>query len=200
MVSDAMLKKLVSMQYERNDINFVRNKFRVKGDVVDIFLFSTRQDDADLFLRLYYKFHCGISRELAQRAVQQGRRSPGKPLLALAAALADEDWLRQRIESLYAQLSLLPGDTSAQALGRINEDMGYREHLKTKRADEGKLDILMAIARSGGVDVAITRVAETRHRDAGLLLQLLQFVIQPIIFQIAHNLPIFCIICLRCLS
>ncbi len=34
---DAMLKKLVSMQYERNDINFVRNKFRVKGDVVDIF-------------------------------------------------------------------------------------------------------------------------------------------------------------------
>ena len=117
-------------------------------DVVDIFLFSTRQDDADLFLRLYYKFHCGISRELAQRAVQQGRRSPGKPLLALAAALADEDWLRQRIESLYAHLSLLPGDTSAQALGRISEDMGYREHLRTKRADEGKLDILMAIARN----------------------------------------------------
>ena len=36
-VRDDMLKKLVSMQYERNDINFVRNKFRVKGDVVDIF-------------------------------------------------------------------------------------------------------------------------------------------------------------------
>ena len=34
---DEMLKKLVTMQYERNDINFVRNKFRVKGDVVDIF-------------------------------------------------------------------------------------------------------------------------------------------------------------------
>ena len=25
------------MQYERNDINFVRNKFRVRGDVVEIF-------------------------------------------------------------------------------------------------------------------------------------------------------------------
>lgn len=34
---DEMLKKLVSMQYERNDINFVRNKFRVRGDVVEIF-------------------------------------------------------------------------------------------------------------------------------------------------------------------
>jgi len=28
---------LVDLQYERNDINFVRNKFRVRGDVVEIF-------------------------------------------------------------------------------------------------------------------------------------------------------------------
>ena len=34
---DELLEKLVEIQYERNDINFVRNKFRVKGDVVDIF-------------------------------------------------------------------------------------------------------------------------------------------------------------------
>ena len=34
---DELLEKLVEIQYERNDLNFVRNKFRVKGDVVDIF-------------------------------------------------------------------------------------------------------------------------------------------------------------------
>ena len=34
---DDLLRKLVDIQYERNDINFVRNKFRVKGDVVEIF-------------------------------------------------------------------------------------------------------------------------------------------------------------------
>ena len=34
---DEILAKLVSMQYERNDINFVRNKFRVRGDTVEIF-------------------------------------------------------------------------------------------------------------------------------------------------------------------
>ncbi len=34
---DELLKKLVEIQYERNDINFVRNKFRVRGDVVEIF-------------------------------------------------------------------------------------------------------------------------------------------------------------------
>ncbi len=34
---DEVLKKLVDMQYERNDINFIRNKFRVHGDVLEIF-------------------------------------------------------------------------------------------------------------------------------------------------------------------
>ncbi len=37
MSRDELIKKLVSINYERNDINFVRNKFRVRGDVVEIF-------------------------------------------------------------------------------------------------------------------------------------------------------------------
>ncbi len=34
---DDLIKKLVELQYERNDVNFIRNKFRVRGDVVEIF-------------------------------------------------------------------------------------------------------------------------------------------------------------------
>ncbi len=34
---DELLARLVAVQYERNDINFIRNKFRVRGDVVEIF-------------------------------------------------------------------------------------------------------------------------------------------------------------------
>lgn len=34
---DDLIAKLISIQYERNDIDFSRNKFRVKGDVVEIF-------------------------------------------------------------------------------------------------------------------------------------------------------------------
>ena len=34
---DDLLSKLVKIQYERNDIDFSRGKFRVKGDVVEIF-------------------------------------------------------------------------------------------------------------------------------------------------------------------
>ena len=36
-IRDELIDKLVSIQYERNDIDFSRNKFRVRGDVVEIF-------------------------------------------------------------------------------------------------------------------------------------------------------------------
>ena len=35
---DELCRRLVNLQYERNDINFIRNKFRVHGDTVDNYL------------------------------------------------------------------------------------------------------------------------------------------------------------------
>lgn len=34
---DDLINKLIEIQYERNDVNLTRNKFRVRGDVVEIF-------------------------------------------------------------------------------------------------------------------------------------------------------------------
>jgi excinuclease ABC subunit B len=34
---DTLLKKLVEIQYERNDTDFHRGTFRVRGDVIEIF-------------------------------------------------------------------------------------------------------------------------------------------------------------------
>jgi excinuclease ABC subunit B len=34
---EGLMHRLVDIQYERNDLNFVRNKFRVRGDIVEIF-------------------------------------------------------------------------------------------------------------------------------------------------------------------
>ena len=38
MERDELCRRLVKLQYERNDMNFIRNKFRVHGDIVDIHL------------------------------------------------------------------------------------------------------------------------------------------------------------------
>ena len=34
---DELIRKLVSIQYERNDINFIRGTFRVRGDILELF-------------------------------------------------------------------------------------------------------------------------------------------------------------------
>ncbi len=44
MERDELLKKLVVLQYERNDVSLTRNKFRVRGDVVEIYpAYSTQR-------------------------------------------------------------------------------------------------------------------------------------------------------------
>ncbi len=45
MSRDELIRRLVSISYERNDVNFVRNKFRVRGDVVEVFP-SSKNDSA----------------------------------------------------------------------------------------------------------------------------------------------------------
>ncbi|MBC8535509.1 excinuclease ABC subunit UvrB [Feifania hominis] len=47
---DDVIKRLVDIQYERNDINFTRNKFRVRGDVLEIF----PADATDIILRVEF--------------------------------------------------------------------------------------------------------------------------------------------------
>ncbi|MBR4893087.1 MAG: excinuclease ABC subunit UvrB [Clostridia bacterium] len=41
---DEILKKLVEIQYERNDYDFSRGKFRVKGDTLDVFPANTNEN------------------------------------------------------------------------------------------------------------------------------------------------------------
>ena len=46
MSREDLCRRLVDLQYERNDVNFIRNKFRVRGDTVDIYLAYTEHRQA----------------------------------------------------------------------------------------------------------------------------------------------------------
>ncbi len=46
MSRDELLRRLVAIQYERNDLNFTRTKFRVRGDTVDIYPTGGKADTA----------------------------------------------------------------------------------------------------------------------------------------------------------
>lgn len=43
---EEVIRKLVEMQYERNELNFIRNKFRVKGDTLEIFPAGSTSENA----------------------------------------------------------------------------------------------------------------------------------------------------------
>ena len=47
---NTLIQRLIAVQFERNDIDFTRNKFRVKGDTVDIF----PPNSSDRFIRVCF--------------------------------------------------------------------------------------------------------------------------------------------------
>jgi excinuclease ABC subunit B len=91
---DFILQKLVDIQYERNDVNFIRGKFRVRGDVIEIFpAYEERAVRVELFgdevdriiqldpltgeilgelghVEVYPASHYVASRERMERAIQ----------------------------------------------------------------------------------------------------------------------------------
>ena len=48
---DQLLKEMIDIQFERNDIDFQRGRFRVRGDVVEIFPAS--RDEAGITHRVF---------------------------------------------------------------------------------------------------------------------------------------------------
>jgi len=121
---DFILQRLVDIQYERNDVNFIRGKFRVRGDTIEIFpayeekavrveLFG---DEVDRIIRLdpltgeilgeldhvtvYPASHYVASNERMQRAIVAIEDELQKQLVEFSSAgkLLEAQRLRMRTE------------------------------------------------------------------------------------------------------
>jgi len=79
---DLVLRKLVDMQYERNDFDFHRGTFRVRGDVVEVFRPTRRRAPSAWSSSGHRRCHRrGRSAARAgAAATRQGRHLPGEPL------------------------------------------------------------------------------------------------------------------------
>jgi excinuclease ABC subunit B len=151
---ESILRRLVDMQYERNDINFTRGTFRVRGDTIEIFPASRGEqairvelfgDEIDRITEidvltgevLGVREHVGIypashfvtSRERLERAIERIRQE-----------------LAERLEELRAQGKLLEAQRLEQ---RTNYDIemmleigycsgieNYSRHLEGRAAGE----------------------------------------------------------------
>ena len=101
---DTLLRRLVEMQYKRNDIDFHRGTFRVRGDVVEVF--PAYEDETAVRIEFF-----GDEVE----AIREVDALRGAPRGAL-----------QRVTIFPASHYVTPGDELRRAIGTIRDELGER--------------------------------------------------------------------------
>lgn len=99
-----ILRQLTDLQYQRNDIDFHRGTFRVKGEVLDIY----PADSLDRYIHLIYKGN--VIEKIEEREILTGNK------------LASLD----NFDIYPATHYLAPTGRFEDALGEINRDLGER--------------------------------------------------------------------------
>lgn len=134
----------LSYRYRNYEDSFFSS--RVVCDILDTLRFSLQPDNAELFLRLYYKFGAGISAEAAGQAVRLGRGG-GTNLFQLLLSCPDlKPASRDGVSRILFCLRRLPRDSAGEALRRIWEDMRYGKYVEYRGMDGGKYFILRLLA------------------------------------------------------
>lgn len=119
---------------------------RVVQDMTDILRFALSPADPELFLRIYYKFGCRISKEMAQAACGRSSQS-GRPIVEeLLRGRDSQSFRKEMLEDLKYHLEELTKDTAAAALHRIWGPMKFGAYVEENDLDGGKFDILLLLA------------------------------------------------------
>jgi len=133
---DEMLGRLVEIQYERNDIDFHRGTFRVRGDVVEIF--PPYEEEKAIRVEFFGDTIESISMVDPLRARKLGRVRriavyPGRHYVTTKdnlrrAILAIQEELGERLRELHAQNKLVEAQRLEQRTRfdiEMMEEMGY---------------------------------------------------------------------------
>lgn len=133
---DDLMKELVKLQYERNDMNFIRNKFRVRGDVVEVYP--------------------AYSHETAYRIEFFGDEID---------RIREINYLTGEVKNTISHLAIFPAshyiisdEKLKKALERINEEMDSQVK---KFTDEGKLIEAQRIAQRTMYDMEMLQEVGT---------------------------------------
>ncbi|MCC6995505.1 MAG: excinuclease ABC subunit UvrB [Deltaproteobacteria bacterium] len=151
---DVVLKRLIEIQYERNDVDFHRGTFRVRGDTVEIF--PPSEDETAIRIEWWGDEIESISRvdplrgktreKVDRVTIFPGSHyvTPAEKLLAAIDGIKVE--LRQRLEELGNQMKLLEKQRLEQRtmfdlemleqMGFCNGIENYSRHLTGRTAGE----------------------------------------------------------------
>lgn len=122
------------------DQTFFTNK--IVRDVTDIFMLAAHPENADVFLRCYFKFGVPVTRQQALYAASQARQY-GQ---GCWSALLNEDSIRPRTRAAMADvahgLARLPHMAANDAVRFVADELGYGKYLDKNGMDRTKLAVL----------------------------------------------------------
>jgi excinuclease ABC subunit B len=151
---DAVLRRLVEIQYERNDVDFSRGTFRVRGDVVEIFPAYEREkalrvewfgDEIETISEVD-PLRGKVLRKLDEVSIFPGSHyvTPSEQLVRAMGTIKEE--LRERLTELHAQNRLVEEQRLQQRtlydlemleqMGRCKGIENYSRHLSGRKPGE----------------------------------------------------------------
>jgi excinuclease ABC subunit B len=151
---DALLRRLVDLQYERNDTDFHRGTFRVRGDIVEVFL--AHEEETALRIEFFGDEIDSISevdplRGKTRTKVKEAHIFPASHYVTPASQLvrcigAIKDELRERLQQLSAEMKLVEKQRLEQRtlfdiemleqMGHCSGIENYSRHLTGRAAGE----------------------------------------------------------------
>src|SRR6476659_10215396 len=151
---DAFLRRLVDLQYERNDVDFHRGTFRVRGDIVEVFV--AHEEETALRIEFFGDEIENIREIDPLRGKVKGKAknahifpashyvTPASQLVRAIDAIKIE--LRERLQELSAQMKLVEKQRLEQRtmfdiemleqMGHCNRIENYSRHLSGRAAGD----------------------------------------------------------------
>ncbi len=134
-----LLKKLLALQYERNEINFWRGKFRQRAEYVDIW-----PPSADIIYRV--KIENGIVKELLQMEAPFGTTKPIKEAELFPAKFWPSEESKREIAISNIKLDL------QEQLKNLKDQKKFLEAERLKRRTEYDLALIKEVGWCKGVE------------------------------------------------
>lgn len=140
--------------FERNGISYNCKKFdesffsnRIVNDVTDIISFAYNQNDAEAFMRIYYKLGCGITKNAAIYACEQCEKRKTSILKELIYSPDLKQGAKAGVCGLAEIFPKLLNDSGEDAVIRIWNELNYGRYVENNKLDSGKFSILRMVGK-----------------------------------------------------
>ena len=138
---DQLLRRLVQMQYERNDIDFHRGTFRVRGDVVEVF--PAYEDDTAVRIE-FFGDEVEAIREIDPLRGQPRQVIQRATIFPASHYVTPGSRLRRAIEGIKVELQ--------ERLSELREKMKLLEAQRLEQRTMFDIEMLQEMGRCAGIE------------------------------------------------